>query len=71
MTMLIVLISAARKYLSSNKKKLQGLKETDKNKYDILLPEMQKRYDDLIISGQTLDEKQIAELKEAGLSVKE
>lgn len=64
-------VSAARRYLSGNKKRLASLKETDKDKYDLLLVEMQKRYDDLIFSGQSINEKQIAELKEAGLSVKE
>ncbi len=64
-------ISAARKYLSSNKKKLLTLKDTNEDKYKELLAVMQRRYDALIASRQTLDEKQIAELKEAGLSVKE
>ncbi|NDV96463.1 hypothetical protein D0T84_16300 [Dysgonomonas sp. 521] len=64
-------VSAARKYLSSNKKKLATLKDTDEDKYKTLLAEMQKRYDDLIASGQTLDEKQVGELKEAGVKVGE
>lgn len=64
-------ISAARKYLSSNKKKLSTLKGTNEDKYKELLAEMQRRYDALIASGQALDEKQLGELKEAGIVVKE
>ncbi|WP_419033913.1 hypothetical protein [Dysgonomonas gadei] len=63
-------ISAARKYLSSNKKKLATLKGVDEDRYKELLAEMQRRYDALIASGQALDEKQVAELKEAGIVVK-
>lgn len=62
-------VSAARKYLSGNKKKLVTLKDKDIEKYNLLLAEMQKRYNDLIASGQTIDEKQVAALKEAGIAV--
>ncbi len=62
-------VSAARKYLSGNKKKLVTLKDKDIEKYNLLLAEMQKRYNDLIASGQTIDERQVAALKEAGIAV--
>lgn len=62
-------VSAARKYLSDNKKKLADLKVKDEAKHSDLLFKMQERYNNLIASGQTFDEKQVAELKDAGLNV--
>ncbi|GAP73069.1 hypothetical protein SAMD00024442_6_24 [Candidatus Symbiothrix dinenymphae] len=65
-------ISAARKYLSDNKKKLQGMTvgeedEESKQQYAALLADMQTRLDLLIGSNAGISDRQLAELKALGL----
>jgi len=62
-------ISAARKYLSDNKTKLQELRELeDKTKYDALLAKMQERLSLLIRANAGVSDEYLNELKELGLS---
>ena len=60
-------ISAARKYISTNKTKLGKLKETDPEKHATLIKEMQTRLDLLIATNSGISEQQLGELKELGL----
>ncbi|MBD8349359.1 hypothetical protein [Dysgonomonas sp. HGC4] len=60
-------VSANRKYLSDNKKKVPNL--TDPKKKDHVLSQMQLRLDELLSDGQSVDETQLRELAEIGLSI--
>lgn len=61
-------VSAARGYLSDNKKKLAELKESgDQEKYEKLLAKVQQRYDFLISTGNNVGEDQVNALRELGL----
>lgn len=61
-------VSANRKYLSLNKKKLGTLKEKqDLPKYHDLLEKMQVRYNELVIAGCALDPEKSKELVDLGL----
>ena len=61
-------VSAARGYLSDNKKKLADLKESgDQEKYEKLLAKVQQRYDFLISTGNNVGEDQVNALRELGL----
>lgn len=59
-------ISAARKYLSTNKTKLESLEGDKKNE---LLAKMQERLDYLIATNSGVSDDQLAEFKELGLNV--
>jgi hypothetical protein len=61
-------VSAARGYLSDNKKKLAELKESgDQDKYEKLLAKVQQRYDFLISTGNNVGEEQVNALRELGV----
>ena len=62
-------VSAARKYISDNKKKLVDLKGTDEKKYAALLAKVQERYDFLIANNCGIDDTQKTELGELGVSI--
>lgn len=63
-------VSAARGYLSDNKKKLAELKEADDlAKYEKLLAKMQAKYDFLITTGNNVSEDQVKALQDLGLKV--
>lgn len=63
-------VTANRKYLSENKKKiLTHIANGNQVVVDKLKAEMQKRYNELIINGHTFDPEQITELKAIGLIV--
>ncbi len=63
-------VSANRKYLSDNKTKLPVLiTEGKTDKAEKLLAEMQLRYNELILNGDTFAPDQVAELKALGLIV--
>lgn len=65
-------VSAARKYLSGNKSKLQELRiNNNEQGYAALLSKMQERYDMMINGGENFTEEQTLEFKELGLRVKE
>ena len=59
-------VSAARKYLSDNKKKLADLHGEE---YDALIAKMQERYDYLIETDAGVSDEQKAAFKELGLNV--
>lgn len=59
-------VSSARKYLSSNKKKV---KDFEGEKKDQLLAKMQERLDYLRDTGSGVSDKQLTEYKELGLNV--
>lgn len=61
-------VSANRKYLSTNKEKLNTLKDSeDQAKYAKLLKEVQKRYDELESSGNSVSDEQKQELSSLGI----
>lgn len=65
-------IQAARKYISDNKKKLAELRESGdwpNAKYDELREKVQKRFNFLIETGNSVSDEQVAELKELGIVV--
>lgn len=63
-------VSAARGYLSDNKKKLAELKEADDLvKYEKLLAKMQAKYDFLISTGNNVSDDQVKALQDLGLKV--
>jgi hypothetical protein len=62
-------ISAARKYISDNKKKLAELRENDPEKYATLLAKVQERIDLLKQLDANIEQAQADELTELGLSV--
>ena len=63
-------VSAARGYLSDNKKKLAELKEAeDQGKYVKLLAKMQAKYDFLITTGNNVSDDQVKALQDLGLKV--
>ena len=63
-------VSAARGYLSDNKKKLAELKEADDlAKYEKLLAKMQAKYDFLISTGNNVSDDQVKALQDLGLKV--
>lgn len=63
-------VSAARGYLSDNKKKLAELKEADDlTKYEKLLAKMQAKYDFLISTGNNVSDDQVKALQDLGLKV--
>jgi hypothetical protein len=62
-------ISAARKYISSNKGKLAELRESDTEKYATLLAKVQERIDLLKELGANIEQTQADELTELGLTV--
>lgn len=65
-------VTANRKYLSENKKKLAALIEKENGAaVEKLKAEMQKRYNELIINGHTFDPEQLVEFKALGLIVAE
>ena len=61
-------VSAARKFISTNKPKLMALKESDKEQFGILLSKMQQRVDELQTLGSTLSESVVIELKQLGIN---
>ena len=63
-------VSAARGYLSDNKRKLAELKEADDlAKYEKLLAKMQAKYDFLISTGNNVSDDQVKALQDLGLKV--
>ena len=60
-------VSAARKYLSVNKAKLAGLRDSDAAAYATLLAKVQERFDYLVGIGNSIDATQIAELTTLGV----
>jgi hypothetical protein len=63
-------VTANRKYLSENKKKIAALIEKGNDAaVEKLKAEMQKRYNELIINGHTFDPEQLTEFKAIGLIV--
>lgn len=60
-------VSANRKYLSDNKKSIVSI--TDKTKKSELLSKMQIRLNELIADGQSVNENQLKELEELGLTI--
>lgn len=63
-------VSAARGYLSDNKKKLAELKETgEQDKFDKLLAKVQQKYDFLVSTGNNVSDDQVNALRELGLKV--
>ena len=63
-------VSAARGYLSDNKKKLAELKEAgDQAKDEKLLAKMQAKYDFLISTGNNVSDDQVKALQDFGLKV--
>ena len=68
---LVKKVTAARTYLSQNRDKLAGFKDTDEKKYKELLAKVQERYDLLLSTNSTVSPEQTAELKELGVKVVE
>jgi len=65
-------VSANRKYLSDNKTKIPLLIAAGKNvAADRLLAEMQKRYNEMHLNGETFAADQLSELKAIGLIIGE
>lgn len=63
-------VSAARGYLSDNKKKLAELKEAgEQDKFDKLLAKVQRKYDFLVSTGNNVSDDQVIALRELGLKV--
>lgn len=62
-------ISAARKYISDNKKRLAELRESDPEKYATLLAKVQQRIEQLKELGANIEQAQADELNELGLTV--
>ena len=63
-------VSAARGYLSDNKKKLVELKEAgEQDKFDKLLAKVQQKYDFLVSTGNNVSDDQVNALRELGLKV--
>lgn len=63
-------VSAARGYLSDNKKKLAELKEAgEQDKFDKLLAKVQQKYDFLVSTGNNVSDDQVNALRELGLKV--
>ena len=62
-------VGAARKYLSDNKKKLADLKNSNEEKYLMLLAKVQERYDYLISTGNVVEADQVKELAVLGLKM--
>lgn len=61
-------VSAARKFISTNKPKLVALKESDQEQFGILLSKMQQRVDELQTLGSSLSESVVIELKQLGIN---
>ncbi len=60
-------VSAARKFISSNKQKLTAFRESDPDKFKVLLSKMQQRVDELQTLGSVLSDGVVSELKVFGI----
>lgn len=60
-------VSAARKFISTNKPKLMALRESDQERFEVLLSKMQQRVDELQTLGSSLSDSVINELKQLGI----